>query len=842
MTIQANINSRIKHSSRSGKGLGHALSLNPKSVVFLLAMTFKSFFSVQRNLALFITTSILLVLWLSTSFWIQAYAEREDAKKILKFSVQENQLLDLSTHLSEQRSLIFGLLNGDVASKNSVASYRNSLANTDAKLRKIKLEFFENISAASGKAEPGSLDNALVGRLNGLSAQQEKLQALESTAELQIALPKHRRNHEFKMTLFHRYIDLIQEIGEIRQGVHFVPRFTNQDVLYYSELSNAAWNLSESNRQVDSLLEGVILDRLEMSSRDVAHHADMINTLNIQSEVAIKNLVRHRRKRDLNSTLEIQIDQIVDLYNQNYISLSNSLLPSLQKNSAEIAALEKWRLLTLQLQERVEALGTIAKQSLIKNVQNAERIAFRNIVIDSFLVLLCIAMAAGSLLLFRKVHRQAHHDELTDLPNRRMFLLLLNRKIEESRNNDDAIWLLTIDLDRFKAINDSLGHAVGDSILRQVARRLVQVAGNATVARMGGDEFSVLLTKKNSSDVEKLANELHRTINEHFIVDGSVLHIGGSVGISGYPVDVDSADSLLKASDLAMYTAKNSGRNLIVRYDQSMAADYELRLSTERELQSAVELGQFELYFQPQFNCAEDKVDAVEALIRWNHPERGQVSPFLFIPIAEECGLLPHIGDWVLDEACWYASKWAQEDGVPLRVAVNVSSEQFLDSDFVKNVLECIKRHELKAEYLELEITESVVMADIDTVVTALQELRSAGIKIALDDFGTGYSSLSYLQKLPLDTLKIDKSFVQKLQSGSSEYESITQTIATLAKTLELETVAEGVETQAQRNYIFGLGIDVIQGYYYSKPVPASELISVVQQINDGGTELKKAA
>jgi len=804
-------------------------------------MNVRSLFTVQRNLALFVSTSILLVLWLSISFWVQAYVEREDAKKIQRDSVQENQLFGLSTHLSGQRSLIHRLLNEQPVLPESIARFNNSLSITDTKIQLIQKSFIENTNTSSNTSSNRTLATIQT-RLDQIVLHQNALKELKTKLEQQMHLPKHQRDSDFRMSLFHKYNDFIDEVGELRLSVHFVPRFTNQDILYYSQLSNSAWYLNESTRQIDSLLEGMILDTLDTTAHNNAQHADMINASNIRADIALKALVRQRQKRDSNSPIEAQVDEVIELYNQRYKQFSQKHLMSLMGNSIDINSLEMWREETKKLKLQVELLGFLAKPSFIDKVKTAEKTALRNMIIDSFLVLLCIAMATASLIYFKKVHKQAHHDELTGLPNRRMFSLIFNQMMDEASASKDPIWLLTIDLDRFKAINDSMGHAVGDKLLKQVADRLNKIASGATVARMGGDEFIVLSSTSDASDAEALAAKLHNCLNQPFLIDGGMLHIGGSVGVCGYPDDVDTAKELLAASDLAMYNAKNSGRNLVVRFEPSMASEYELRLSTERELQFAVMRDQFELHFQPQFNCVIEEVDSVEALIRWNHPERGQVSPYDFIPIAEECGFITQIGDWVLDEACRHAAQWAHVDKIPLRVAVNVSTEQFLETDFVDKVLACLEKHQLDAKYLELEVTESVVMADIDTVVAALKQLRSVGIKIALDDFGTGYSSLSYLQNLPLDTLKIDKSFVQKLQSGSTEIESITQTIAHLANTLGMDTVAEGVETQDQLSQISAIGIDVIQGYMYSKPVPALDIISVINGINNSKSDGADAA
>jgi diguanylate cyclase (GGDEF)-like protein len=480
---------------------------------------------------------------------------------------------------------------------------------------------------------------------------------------------------------------------------------------------------------------------------------------------------------------------------------------------------------------------------MLHQVRKIEIKAVVNLSIDTFLVILCLIMAAASVFYFKRIHRQAHQDELTGLDNRRMFAIRLRQRVDSLKTADENMSLLIVDLDRFKIINDSMGHATGDRLLQEVANRLRLVVGSTgELARMGGDEFAILTTSITEEDLRQLAENVRGELATTFHIDGGVLQIGGSIGISRYPADADSPDELMKTADLAMYCAKNMGRNKIVHFNSDMATRFQSRTRTESELQVAIHDQQFELYFQPQFNLHADKVDAVEALIRWNHPERGLIPPDEFIPVAEECGLLPVLGNWVMDEACRQCACWLNENRLSLRVAVNVSTEQFLQPNFVLEVLKCLKKHNLDPKYLELEVTESVVMADIEVVVASLTLLQKAGIKIALDDFGTGYSSLSYLQDLPLDTLKIDKTFIQKLLQGNQQHESITETIASLARTLGLETVAEGVETEDQLAHVTNLGISVVQGYWYSRPVPAADIGQVVAAINNEDFKAQKAA
>ena len=292
-----------------------------------------------------------------------------------------------------------------------------------------------------------------------------------------------------------------------------------------------------------------------------------------------------------------------------------------------------------------------------------------------------------------------------------------------------------------------------------------------------------------------------------------------------------------------MYNAKQSGRTAITAFNKEIADQFEKRTTIERDLPFAIENNELELYYQPQINLFDDAVYSVEALIRWNHPKRGLISPVEFVGVAEECGLMPALGDWVLNEACRQSAEWNNVQNLSIRVAVNVSVHQITQVDFVENVLNAVKRHSLATDFLELEITESVVMSDVDWIVNCLNSIKNQGIKIALDDFGTGYSSLSQLQSLPLDTLKIDRSFISSIDDDSVSTRSITATIASIAEIYGLETVAEGIETAKQLAEIRRLGIDIAQGYYYSKPVMKEEVVRVIANINRlASNTIRKAA
>ncbi|ASJ74709.1 putative signaling protein [Granulosicoccus antarcticus IMCC3135] len=431
------------------------------------------------------------------------------------------------------------------------------------------------------------------------------------------------------------------------------------------------------------------------------------------------------------------------------------------------------------------------------------------------------------------LHHQANHDSLTKLPNRRQFEEELSSYLEPKSGNDAVGAVMFMDLDGFKLVNDTLGHGVGDELLKLVACRLSGcLRSEDLLARMGGDEFAVII--KGSQSLEyavEISTRLSDSLSKPFLIDGSSLNVGTSMGICRFPEDGTNVDDLLRKADVAMYQAKNNGKGQILCFDQTLATKVLKRVQIEYQLRQAIAEEQFELFYQPKVNCQTGIVDGIEALIRWRHPDKGLIAPADFISVAEEAGLINAIGSWVLNEAVWQASQWSDTALGKLRIAVNIAASQFQLENFSSEVLDVLVHHGVPPDRLELEVTESIVMKNLDAVITRLQTLRTAGVRIAIDDFGTGYSSLKYLQDLPLDVLKIDRSFILRLQHEECR-QSLVNTILLLASGLGLETVAEGVETLEQKEKLVTLGCSSIQGFYYSVPVLADALPGVVESIN----------
>ena len=422
----------------------------------------------------------------------------------------------------------------------------------------------------------------------------------------------------------------------------------------------------------------------------------------------------------------------------------------------------------------------------------------------------------------------AHHDVLTGLPNRSLFLDRLKQSLSQARWHKRLVAVLFFDADRFKNINDTLGHDVGDQLLQAIAQRLVgSLRERDTVARFGGDEFVMVLNDiASSSDVGQLAKKILAAMQPPFVVNNVTLHVTASIGISLFPADGEEAGGLLSKADVAMYRAKDLGRNHYQFYSTEMGARALERLSMENSLRLALERDQFVLHYQPQVDVSDGRIIGVEALLRWQHPDTGLVSPLEFIPLLEETGLIIPVGEWVLHTACAQLAQW-RKNGCDLRMAVNLSSIQFNSPGLLQVITDTLVANQLSPECLELEITESILMRRDGSAAAILMSLDEMGIHLGLDDFGTGYSSLSYLRRFPIHTLKIDRSFIRDIPDDAED-SAITHAIIVMGKTLKLELIAEGVETKIQADYLQSLGCHIMQGFLFSQPLPAVEVTKLL--------------
>ena len=428
-----------------------------------------------------------------------------------------------------------------------------------------------------------------------------------------------------------------------------------------------------------------------------------------------------------------------------------------------------------------------------------------------------------------KLRHLAHHDPLTDLPNRTLLKDRLAVALAQARRNKHMLGVMFLDLDRFKAVNDTVGHPKGDELLKIVSRQLKELVREGdTVARVGGDEFVLLLpAMARVGDATEVAQRILKVLGQPQVLSGHEFHITASIGITIFPTDGDDPEALLTNSDIAMYHAKEQGRNNYQLYTPALNASVRERLALENDLRHGLEREEFVVYYQPQVNISTGQIVGTEALLRWQHPGRGLVMPMEFIPVAEETGLIVPLGEWVLRTACAQAKAWQDAGLSPLRMAVNLSSRQFQQPDLAKKVKQVLQETGLDPHCLQLEITEGVAIQDVDYAIMMLRHLKELGVQIAIDDFGTGYSSLSYLRHLPIDVLKIDRSFIGKLTSNPKDA-AITATVIAMAHNLDLYVIAEGVETNEQLAFLKEQACDEMQGYLFSRSVPAEALQEIL--------------
>jgi diguanylate cyclase (GGDEF)-like protein len=429
-----------------------------------------------------------------------------------------------------------------------------------------------------------------------------------------------------------------------------------------------------------------------------------------------------------------------------------------------------------------------------------------------------------------RIEYLASHDSLTNLPNREMFNEMLRHAIEVASRHERQFALLFIDLDRFKVINDSLGHDAGDALLVEVAKRLRAVLrASDVVARLGGDEFVVLLEECGDvADVEGIAASLLAELGRPVLLNGHECHTTASIGIAMYPSNGTDAQALTKNADMAMYLAKDDGKNAFRFFSKEVKTQSIERLTLETALRRAVEREQFSLHYQPKVDMASRQITGVEALLRWTHPELGMVPPLKFIPLAEETGLIVPIGRWVLREACAQNMAWQHRGLRPVSMAVNLSPRQFADDQLLQDVDEALVASGMSPTLLQLEVTESMVMGNVARAVKVLTAIQSRGIRLAIDDFGTGYSSMSLMKHFPIDTIKIDRSFVRDLHDDSED-QAIAQAIINMGKALGMTVVAEGVENAEQEAFLRSHACDEMQGFLFSKPLPAADLAHLLK-------------
>lgn len=553
-------------------------------------------------------------------------------------------------------------------------------------------------------------------------------------------------------------------------------------------------------------------------------------------QAGMKHQVERIEAGDIKGGAEINRREVKDNANLVFSILSdmkrNAQVTAQARLNENNAAASRARYLSVAIAVVVSfvalALGLYVVRSVTTALQNALRVA--NNIADGKLgnrIVSSVRDETGQLLdalarMDQQLRQMIYYDPLTSLPNRFLFTECLKQMIVAVPSAQHKLnGVMMIDMDRFKGVNDSMGHAVGDELLRKAAERLrACVRAGDTVARLGGDEFAVLLPDiLRQDDLEEIARTIIDKFEEHFMLNEKEVFVSCSIGVALHPTDSAGADDLMKYADSAMYHAKRSGRRGFRFYTKALTLDAATRLALDSELRRAIERGELELHYQPKVSLQNNEVIGSEALLRWCRPGIGLVSPNEFIPLAEETGLIVDLGKWVFREACRTAVEWNAGDVAPHTVAVNLSARQFQYQDLTSTVDEIMSETGCRPEWLELEITESLLLAEDDTILNTLSAFKSRGLSIAIDDFGTGYSALGYLARFPIDTLKIDSSFVQKATTDRRHAE-LVKAILSIARCLGHRVVAEGVETAEQAAFLHENGCQVAQGFLYSRPLP----------------------
>lgn len=801
---------------------------------------------ISKNLIYVSLISSGLVFLLGARYLSDAHIQFSGVTQLQRSVTAETMLFEIANKIDKERAEIQRIM----VTSGQFPNEREYLISLSRKSKQLFTQARDEILLAraevSDKVQHRYNQEAIESIIDEL---EDKFQRLSNTRFVilgQTLRPPEERSEQVRMQLYDAYVSLLATFNILRIKTYAYPAKNTIDVLAAHDTKDAIWILSEAVNQTSILLEAFLL-KYQSSGREEVNIDSLALRVHQQHEHAISSLT-YLEEMVVNSVdSSVSSEAVTNLkthYDDIFRPESKLLLLANTKDTDTEARLERWRDISQEFKQNVQSLKSIVLANTLSEAESIKQRAAIRLLFNSCLVFLCMGMAFATYRISRTVQHQAEHDDLTGLPNRRYFnaaLQTLIKKTDISKN--EKLVLMTLDLNGFKAINDSLGHASGDILLINVAKRLNTVVRDGTmIARMGGDEFAVAYCCDDADDPFEFACKLRTLFDRTFAIDDGEVKIDTSVGYSIYPDDAGSIKDLQITSDFAMFSAKLSGKKTIQPYDCDIARRYENRIVIEKDLARAIANDELELFYQPQFNLKLKEVNAVEALIRWNHPTRGMVAPDVFIGIAEEIGLMPVIGQWVLNEACKQAAIWNGSEANQVRVAVNVSVHQITQVEFVKQVIDTIELHGISADHIELEITESVVISDIDWVVKSLTELKDYGVSIALDDFGTGYSSLSQLKQLPLDSLKIDRSFIDTLDDDSKTMKSVTATIASIAEIFDLQTVAEGIETEAQLIEVNKLGIDVAQGYYFSKPVTKDEVIDVIENINSSIIDYLKAA
>ncbi len=788
----------------------------------------------RRGLLWISGTATALILWLSFSFWIDAWHQRRDASLLLEEVGLHDQLFDAARLVASERVATLCLFAAGAGDAATADRLRRTIATTRAALIARLDTLLANATTINGAAAL-----ALTPRqIETIANARAELKTARQGVDRELAEDTSRPDPAAGRTLYHALNALAEALLLVRDDARTYAHRGNATMSRLLELRRLSWTLGESVSRNTALLSALI-DGHQGMDQDIRTHS-LAATLDARR--AWERIASLSAKANLDAHVQARVDTVATGYRDRFMPASERLLGPWGSDAPSVT-LSSWTESSRETRDAIARLDDAISERASNQLTDIAAHAKRRIVIDSILVFFCVVLVVATHRLLSAIRYQAAHDRLTGLPNRAQFESHLRQAVNVALQGGSPIALLFVDLDGFKKVNDTLGHHAGDELLCRVAERLRQSAGSPiAVARMGGDEFAVLVP---DAERRAVAEHVQQDLLAGMNMDGIQIHVGASIGVARCPLDANSADTLLGSADIAMYEAKRADGDAVRYFTADMAERFSTRAALERELAGAAARGELQLYYQPQVSVASGSISGLEALLRWQHPQRGMVSPADFIPIAEDSGLIRTIGAWVLDEACRQCAEWQHAHGLSVRVAVNVSAAQFAEGDFVTSVSDSLTRHALPAGQLELEVTESIGVGDLDAVVEQLRQLRALGVHIALDDFGTGYSSLHYLDRLPLDCLKIDRAFVQRLDV-SAPGDSLLHKIQLVAASFGLETVVEGVETIEQLRAIDSLRCTIVQGFVHAPPVPAGEvpetLTRIVAESGRGDDELNRAA
>ena len=788
----------------------------------------KSFLTIRGNLLLINLVVIGLVLWLAISFLHIALMQRHDALRLQTSLETERIIFNTNNALAKERDIFDHYLNSpEKLTNRQFEQLKAAGLESDAMLGNTIALVSKDTNDDQIFRHLPTKRSVLQEQIDSLKKHQHTLAAYREESLSHYFASNDVSQHAIHPKLFDTQTDVIADLVGLAKSLKYLPNYNATSIAHYHELLNELLVANVELARKNTAMNGAIDSNRKISLEEQLQ----IAVLSQSVDRRLADIVALTKASESSHQLVPIATQALHVYKTHYAWVTNVTRSDASSRYHSERAIYDWRLRMTNLSSLTAELANATHESIEVLVDEYGVRANRNLVIDIILVFICFAITFASVAINRRVKQYAFHDSLTKLPNRRHFESTL-KNISESDSQMQAV--IFVDLDRFKAINDNYGHTIGDELLMEVASRLLATCKTAhLLARMGGDEFAVFIDDMDSENaVEAMAQRMVTAVESDIVIRDLILNVGASAGVCISPVDCMGGIELLKNSDIAMYHSKTTRLNSVFRFTKEMAADYHQRLQLETDLRKAVDNNDLQLVYQPKVCTTTGQVPCVEALLRWPHAERGFVSPAQFIPVAEEIGLMSTIGLWALNEACREVSLLQKSSLPQLQVAVNISAQQFSDTKFVDNVYNALDKHGLDHQSLELEVTESLVMNDVKRVISMLNTLRNSGISIAIDDFGTGYSSLQYLQELPLDTLKIDRAFILALDD-SDPGSSVANSIVQLAKLFNLETVAEGVETDDQELKIRSLGVHYIQGYLYSKPVSASELSTAIRDISE---------